>query len=510
LRQCPPKIHFSVHNCSRILAVLDSTYVVLICRGRRPGPRTTHRHRPPAPGAEQPRHRHRTGTAPPRHRTGASHAPAGCAAALGRWCLASFLSQRMPVAEVIGKRQLFYPEGPLVSEIGFGAWPIGGAFGVVERTDGIHTVQAAVRLGASFIDTADYYENAPAYGNRTNSQGGSETVIGLALSADAGLAAQAFVTTKVSQQPHTREQIHTKCAESAKNLQMGTIPLLQLHSYDESTPAEERMGALQELQAEGKILYIGLNNTTREQLEEAWSTGVRFHTLQVRYNMFSRRYVEDQIFPWCRAHGVGVLAHSVLGKGLLGGRYSSGHQWAEDDERSSMVDFHGERFAQFCAAVEQLKAVAARHGATMAELAVGWVLRRPEVSGNNPLPRIERAVCMRCRANVCMRCRANVRLSHGYAISVVCVSVALVGGKSPSQVEQNRRFVTGLSECDLGEISAILDQAPEVSWEITNGGADTSDNNEARAAVVRRAFPSFTRSVLTDIYLCHPCSCQKY
>ena len=137
-------------------------------------------------------------------------------------------------------------------------------------------------------------------------------------------------------------------------------------------------------------MYIGLNNTTVEQLDEAWATGVRFHTLQIRYSMFSWRYAEKYILPWCAEHNVGILAHSVLGKGLLGGRHEPGHQWAPDDERSNMVDFHGEKFARFCAAVTQLKVVAARHGATMPELAVGWVLRRPEISvalvGGTPFP----------------------------------------------------------------------------------------------------------------------------
>ena len=347
----------------------------------------------------------------------------------------------MPVTTSIGKRRLFHPDGPLVSEIGFGAWPIGGAFGAVPRELGIATVQSAVKLGASFIDTADYYENAVEYGNKTNKQGGSETVIGLALQADAAVADAAFVTTKVSQQPHTREKIRTKCSESAANLQMSTIPLLQLHSYDETTPAAERMEALAELQQEGLIQYIGLNNTTVAQLDEAWATGVRFHTLQVRYSMFSWRYVEKELLPWCKDHGVGILAHSVLGKGLLGGRYSPGHQWQPDDERSNMVDFHGEKFSRFCSAVAQLKVVAKRHGATMPELAAGWVLRQPEVS------------------------------------------VALVGGKSPEQVEMNRRYVTGLTEADLAEIGAILEAAPEISWEITNGGADTFLENEARIIV---------------------------
>ena len=132
-------------------------------------------------------------------------------------------------AATVAQRRLFYPDGPFVSEIGFGAWPIGGAFGEVERQKGIETVQAAVKLGVTFIDTADYYENAPTYGNKTNQQGGSETVIGLALKNDPTL--EGFVTTKVSMPPHTAERIHIKCGESLHNLQLDTIPLYQLHFY---------------------------------------------------------------------------------------------------------------------------------------------------------------------------------------------------------------------------------------------------------------------------------------
>jgi aryl-alcohol dehydrogenase-like predicted oxidoreductase len=240
-------------------------------------------------------------------------------------------------------------------------------------------VQAAVRLGASFIDTADYYENAPAYGSKTNAQGGSETVIGLALKEDPAVAADAFVTTKASRTPFTDEQIRHTCANSMAALQMDTIPLYQLHRFDTETPIAEQMATLKALQDEGKIQYIGLNNTLLEHLEAAWATGVRFHTLQIRYSMFSWRYVESKILPWCRDHGVGILAHSTLGKGLLTGRYSPGHVWSPDDERSNMVDFHGEKFDRFCAAVAKLKVIADRKGATMVELATGWVLRQPEV-----------------------------------------------------------------------------------------------------------------------------------
>lgn len=162
----------------------------------------------------------------------------------------------------------------------------------MERRTGLDTVQAAVRVGASFIDTADCasvpsrclpaclparaslhttclpsplllarltvdYENAPAYGSTTNSQGGSETVIGLALKEDPEVDAEAFVTTKASRTPFTEEQIRTTCSASMTALQMETIPLYQLHRYDTETPIAEQMGTLKALQDEGKIMYIG-------------------------------------------------------------------------------------------------------------------------------------------------------------------------------------------------------------------------------------------------------------
>ena len=74
-------------------------------------------------------------------------------------------------AATVAQRRLFYPDGPFVSEIGFGAWPIGGAFGEVERQKGIETVQAAVKLGVTFIDTADYYENRPHLWKQDQSSG---------------------------------------------------------------------------------------------------------------------------------------------------------------------------------------------------------------------------------------------------------------------------------------------------------------------------------------------------
>ena len=106
-----------------------------------------------------------------------------------------------------------------------------------------------------------YYERAPEYGNKTNKQGGSETVIGRALAAAPSLKEKAFVTTKCTLQPYTEEKIRDACAYSSKKLQTDCIELYQLHGWDPKTPIADQLGVLAALQKEGKIKYGPLLKT---------------------------------------------------------------------------------------------------------------------------------------------------------------------------------------------------------------------------------------------------------
>jgi aryl-alcohol dehydrogenase-like predicted oxidoreductase len=199
--------------------------------------------------------------------------------------------------EQLPTRALF-EGGPQVSCVGLGAWPLAGAHGPVGQDDGIEAVKTAVRdVSMNFIDTAEAYE--------LEGHGGSETVIGLALSANPELRERAFVTTKVSRGPYTAEGIRASAERSLARLQLDQLELLQLHHFrvgkmrngDDAPTIMEQMHGLKALQDEGKIKYIGLNNANAVQLQMAWDTGVRFHTVQVRYHMFAR-YIEDDVIPW--------------------------------------------------------------------------------------------------------------------------------------------------------------------------------------------------------------------
>ena len=158
--------------------------------------------------------------------------------------------------------------GPLLTA--FGRNDPRSVLGAVDADVGLRAVQVAVDVGQSFIDTAEYYERAHEYGNKTNKQGGSETVIGRALTAAPSLKEQAFVTTKCTLQPYTEEKIRSACAYSMEKLQTDCIELYQLHGWDPATPVADQLGVLAALQEEGKIKYIGLNNAGVKQLDEAW------------------------------------------------------------------------------------------------------------------------------------------------------------------------------------------------------------------------------------------------
>jgi len=104
-----------------------------------------------------------------------------------------------------------------------------------------------------------------------------------------------------------------------------------------------------------------------------------YHSSQPAYNLFDRR-IEGEDIAYCEREGIGILAHSPLAKGLLTGRYAADHQFPEDDERSWLPKFQGDTFAQYLAAAEKLKDIAADKNLTMPQFAIAWLLRLPAVT----------------------------------------------------------------------------------------------------------------------------------
>lgn len=295
-------------------------------------------------------------------------------------------------------------DGPLVSVLGLGAWPLGGGMGPVEEQTAISTIHAAIDQGITLIDTAQAYRT-------------SEGVLGRALKG--GYRERCFLATKVSGD-YTRRAIRRAIENSLRELAVDYIDLYQIHSWRADPPVEESMDEMQRLQTEGKVRYLGVSNYNAGQMARVLRT-TRFQANQPRYNLFDRG-IEVIDLPFCEREGIGVLAHSPLAKGLLTGKYTPGYRFPPDDERANFPRFQGETFAQYLAVAQRLAEEIARpKGLTLVQLALAWQLRLP---------------------------------------AITCV---LVGAKDPQQVEEHLGAVgVTFTPEELDRIDAILADAPEV------------------------------------------------
>ena len=295
------------------------------------------------------------------------------------------------------KRQLGR-DGPEVSVIAFGAWPIGGGLGTVPEQDGIAAVEAALEVGMTFIDTAEGYQT-------------SETVVGKAIR---GRRDEVFLATKLSGSDHSAQHMAAAIDNSLRTLGTNYIDLYQLHSPSPAWPIAETMENLAHLRDAGKIRYIGVSNFSPEQTREAMQYAT-IHSSQPRYNMMWRN-LEDDVLPFCLRNGIGVIPHSVLCKGVLGGKHKPGHQFASDDERRLFSFYRGEDFEEAYAVAQRLDAWARDNGRDIVQLAIAWALANPAVSS------------------------------------------ALVGAKFPEQVSHNAKAADWrLTASDLREIETLMD-----------------------------------------------------
>ena len=299
------------------------------------------------------------------------------------------------------KRQLG-KEGPEVSCIGFGAWPIGGGMGQVSEKAAIEIVRTAIDHGITLVDTAQAYRT-------------SEEIIGKALKE--GYRNRCFLATKVSGN-YSQSGIITAMENSLKMLDVDYVDLYQIHGWNPEYPIEESMETMQLLQKQGKTRFIGVSNFNANQMSRALQTA-KFESNQPRYNMFDRE-IELEDINFCEQSGIGILAHSPLAKGLLTGKYNPGFQFPADDERSNYHRFQGELFTQYLAIAEDLKQIAHQKGINLVQLSVAWALRLPAIS---------------------------------------CV---LVGAKTPDQVREHTVAAsTVLSNDELEMINKILTSTPK-------------------------------------------------
>lgn len=271
-----------------------------------------------------------------------------------------------------------------VSEIGFGAWAIGGSWGPQSESDSLAALHRALDLGCNFIDTA------AGYGN-----GRSERVIRQALHdrAAAGKKEKIFVATKTPPAPgewppspydraddrysekYLRENIATRCA----NLGTDKLDLLQLHTWTRAwnrNPTPFKI--LRQLQREGLVGLIGISTPEQDQnsvidlMRGGWVDSV-----QVIYNLFDQEAAAE-LLDVARECGVGIIVRVVFDEGALTGKFTTATKFASDDFRAKY--FEGDRLARVIAHADDVKRDLVGSPFTLPQAAIKWVLAHPAVS----------------------------------------------------------------------------------------------------------------------------------
>ena len=301
-----------------------------------------------------------------------------------------------------------------VSTIGYGAWGIGGEpFWKTEgEENSIRSIEKAIDFGINFFDTA------PVYGF-----GYSEELLGKALHSkrkDVIIATKCGLRwekkeLKSLEKKATRDSILEEIDLSLQRLQTDYIDLYQVHWPDETTPIEETMDVLLQIQKAGKVRFVGVSNYSVDQIKESLKYG-QIVSLQPMYSMLERE-IEKEVLPFCTGNDIGIICYSPLASGVLTGKYNENTKFEDWRGKGIIGNFTGEVFVSHIRKVKEITKIAQKHGKTTAQLAINWLLHQRGVT------------------------------------------TAIVGVKNPGQVEQNTGAVDwDIPGEDLETISNILEE----------------------------------------------------
>ncbi|HHB90206.1 MAG TPA: aldo/keto reductase [Anaerolineae bacterium] len=265
--------------------------------------------------------------------------------------------------------------GLKLSEVSLGGWLTFG--GQLDDETSFAILNKAVDLGVNFIDLADVY-----------ARGNAERVVGRWLKgkkrSDFVISSKVYwpMSDNVNDRGLSRKHIMESIEGSLKRLGVDYLDIYFCHRFDEETPVEEVVLAMTDLVRQGKILYWGTSVWEADQIEDAvelarhW-LGYQPFVEQPRYNMLDR-HIEDAIMPMCAEKGLGLVVWSPLAQGVLTTKYLDGipegsratySHWIKEDLTPENIE-----------RVKKLNALAGDLGLTMPQLALAWILRRPEIS----------------------------------------------------------------------------------------------------------------------------------
>ena len=274
------------------------------------------------------------------------------------------------------QRRTLGGQGLEVSAQGLGCMGMTYAYGSGDEQSGLATIQRALELGVTFLDTAEIY------GPYTNEQ-----LVGRAV---AGRRDEVEIATKFGfsfdpDDPYgprglngTPENVRRACEGSLERLGTDYIDLYYQHRIDPDVPIEETVGAMADLVRAGKVRAIGLSEAAPDTVRRAHAVHP-IAAVQTEYSLFSRE-PEEALLPVLDELGGALVAYSPLGRGFLGGRFRSPDDLSPNDWRRGNPRFMGENFTRNVAVADRIDTVAREKGCTSAQLALAWLLdRHPRV-----------------------------------------------------------------------------------------------------------------------------------
>jgi aryl-alcohol dehydrogenase-like predicted oxidoreductase len=273
-------------------------------------------------------------------------------------------------------RHVKFADGYSVSEIGLGCSSMSHGYGPADRDDeeSLRVLRRAVELGINLFDTAD------VYGPHTN-----EMLLGRALADvrdEVKIATKCGLVTRPDgkfSRDCSPAYLRSACEGSLRRLGVEAIDLYQLHRVDPEVPIEESWGALADLVAEGKVRALGISHATLDEIKSIHEIHP-ITAVQYELSVWVTTYLDD-VLPWTQRNGVGFLAFCPIGRGYLSGHVSPS-TIADGDSRRGDPRFATEAMRRNQSIVEGLNQVAARHGATAAQVAIAWIMAK----GDNVVP----------------------------------------------------------------------------------------------------------------------------
>ena len=261
--------------------------------------------------------------------------------------------------------------GPRVSPIGLGCMGMSDLYGPADEAESIATIHAALDAGITLLDTGDFYGTGhnelllrDALRGRKREQVVLSVKFGALRDPDGGWIG-------VDGRPAA---VKNFLAYTLRRLGTDYVDIYRLARVDPAVPTEQTIGAIADMVKAGHVRHIGLSEASAQTLRQAHAIHP-IADLQIEYSLLSRG-IEAEILPACRELGVGVTAYGVLSRGLLSGHWTKQRASGAPDFRTYLPRFSGDNLVRNLDLVEALRAVAVEKGATVAQIAIAWVLSR--------------------------------------------------------------------------------------------------------------------------------------